>query len=158
MYNIIYNFIQGSPGNRWKRVWITSSHKFSRVGLKMPRKLRQPNKSWGSYGCAIWPKNYLDRQIDRKRKDKFWPDVHTLPWELSQELQWDILCPQLIIWFFKNENWLKDTRKAYGSRQNIAVIIGNKVKFQKTIFHSLVYYQIFYENKQVDLPFLVNLG
>ena len=38
--------------------------------------------------------------------------------------------------FFKKE-WPKDTRKTYGSRQNIAVAIGNKVKFQKTIFYSL---------------------
>ena len=64
-------------------------------------------------------------------------DVHTLSWQLSQELQWDILCPWPIIWFFKNKNWPKDTRKAYGSRQNIAVVIGNKGKFQKTIIYSL---------------------
>ena len=60
--------------------------------------------------------------------------------------------------FFKNENSRKGTRKAYGSRQNIAVVIGNKVKFQKTILNSSVYYQIFHENKYVDLPFVVNLG
>ena len=60
--------------------------------------------------------------------------------------------------FFKNKNSPKGTRNAYGSRQSIAVVIGNKVKFQKTIFNSLVDYQIFYENKYVDLPFLVNLG
>ena len=135
----MYNFIQGSPGNRWRRVWITSSHKFAKVGLKMPRKLKQTNKSWGSFGCAILWKNYLDRQVDRKRKGKIWPDVQTLPWELSQELQWDILCPRAIIWFFtkKKKKWPKDTRKAYGSRQNIAVVIGNKGKFQKTIIYSL---------------------
>ena len=60
--------------------------------------------------------------------------------------------------FFKNKNSPKDTRKAYGSKQNTAVVIGNKVKFQKTIFNSLVDYQIFHKNKYVDLPFLVNLG
>ena len=37
----------------------------------------------------------------------------------------------------KKKKWPKDTRKAYGSRQNIAVVIGNKVKFQKTIIYSL---------------------
>ena len=35
-------------------------------------------------------------------------------------------CPRPIIWFFKNRNWSKDTRKAYGGRKNIAVVIGNK--------------------------------
>ena len=60
--------------------------------------------------------------------------------------------------FFKNKNSPKGTRRGYGSRQNIAVVIGNKVKFQKTIFNSSVYYQIFHENKYVDLSFLVNLG
>ena len=60
--------------------------------------------------------------------------------------------------FFKNKNSPKGTRRGYGSRQNIAVAIGNKVKFQKTIFNSSVYYQIFHENKYVDLSFLVNLG
>ena len=58
----------------------------------------------------------------------------------------------------RTKNWPTDTQKAYGSRQNIAVFIGNKVKFQKTIFYSPVYYQIFYENKHIDLSFLVNLG
>ena len=29
---------------------------------------------------------------------------------------------------------------------------------QKTIFYTPVYNQIFYENKHVDLPFLVSLG
>ena len=33
----------------------------------------------------------------------------------------------------------------------------NKIR-QKTIFYTPVYNQIFYENKHVDLPFLVNLG
>ena len=113
----------------------------------MPGKLWETNKSWGSYGCVIIWKNYLDRKVNRKRKGKIWPNVHTLPWELSQELQWDNLCPRPIIWFFKNKNWLKDTQKAYRSRQNIAVFIGNKVEFQKTIFYSLVYYQIINEKK-----------
>ena len=133
----MYNFIQGSPGDRWKRVWITLLHKFVKVGIKMPRKLRQTNKSWGSYGSAILWKNYLDRQVGKKRKGKIWPNVHILPWRLSQELQWDILCRRQIIWFFKNKNWPKDIKKTYGSRQNIAVVIGNKAKFQKTIFYIL---------------------
>ena len=156
----MHNFIQGYPGNRWKRVWITSSHKFAKVGLKMPRKLRQTNKSWGSYGCAIIWKNYLDRQVNRERKGKIWPNVHTLPWALCHKLSDTfILCPQPIICFFKNKNWSKIKRKAYRSRRNIAVVIGNKLKFQKTIFYSAwVYYQIFYENNHVDLPFLVNVG
>ena len=59
--------------------------------------------------------------------------VHTLPWQLSQDLQWDILCTRPITWFLKYKNWPKDKRKAYGSRQNIAAVIGNKVKFQKTL-------------------------
>ena len=42
-----------------------------KVGLKMPGKLRQINKSWRSSGCVIVWKNYLDRQVDRKRKAKF---------------------------------------------------------------------------------------
>ena len=99
-----------------------------------------------SYGRITW----TDKSTG-KEKAKF--DEHTLSWELSQELQWDILHPRPIIWFFKNKNWLKETRKAYGSRQNIVVVNGNKVKF-----YSPVYYQIFNENKHVDLPFLVNLG
>ena len=86
------------PRHRLKRVWITSSHKFTKVSLKMPGKLRLTKKSWESYGCVIVSKNYLDRQVNRKRKGKMWPDVHTLPWELSQELQWDILCPHPFIW------------------------------------------------------------
>ena len=53
--------------------------------------------------------------------------------------------------FFKNKNSPKGTRRAYGSRQNIAVAIGNKVKFQKTIFNSSIYYQMFHENKYGDL-------
>ena len=59
---------------------------------------------------------------------------------------------------FSKMYWPKDTRKAYGSRQNIAAVIGNEVKFQKTVFDSPVYYQIFYEKKHVGLWFLVNLG
>ena len=109
------------------------------------RKLRQTNKSWGSYGSAIVWKKYLDWQDDRKRKDKFLPDVHTLPWELSQEFQWDILCPRPIVWFFTNKNWPKDTREAYESRRNIAVVIGSKVKFQKTIFYTPVYNQFLWK-------------
>ena len=158
LYNIMHNFIQGSPDNRWKRVWITSSHKFAKVGLKMPRKLRQTNKSWGNYDCAIVWKNYLDRQIDRRRKGKIWPNVHTLPWELSQELQWDILCPRPIIWFLKNKNWPKDIRKAYGSRQKLLSSLGIKQSFKRQYFIFSVYYHIFYENNHVDLPILVNLG
>ena len=42
-----------------------------------------------------------------------------------------------LIFHKKKKKWPKDTRKAYGSRQNIAVVIGNKVKFQKTIIYSL---------------------
>ena len=33
----------------------------------------------------------------------------------------------------------------------MSAVIGNKVKFQKTVFDSPVYYQIFYENKHVGL-------
>ena len=64
---------------------MTSLHRFAKIGLKMPRKLQQINKSSGSYGCVIIWKNYLDRQVNRKRKGKIWPNVHTLPWELSEE-------------------------------------------------------------------------
>ena len=76
LYNIMHNFIQGSPDNRWKRVWITSSHKFAKVGLKMPGKYRQTNKSWGSFGCVIVWKNYLDIKVDKERKGKLWPDMY----------------------------------------------------------------------------------
>ena len=121
------------PGQPLKNVWIASSHKFAKAGFKMPGKLRQTNKSLGSYGCVILWKNYLGRQVHRKRNGKIWFDVHALPWQQSQQLQWDIL-----------------------RRQNILVVIGNEVKFQKKIYCA-VYYQIFYENKHVGLPFLVSL-
>ena len=108
-----------------------------------------------SYGRITW----TDKSTG-KEKAKFGPMyIHFHEHCVINFSDTFILCPQPIICFFKNKNWSKVKRKAYRSRRNIAVVIGNKLKFQKTIFYSAwVYYQIFYENNHVDLPFLVNVG
>ena len=130
-YNIIYNLIQWSSSNCWKRAWITSSLRFGKVGLKMLGKLRQTNKSWGSYGCAIVSKKYLDRQVERKTKNKICRDIHTLPVELSLRLQWDIPCPCPITWLFQKKKLTQKHIKSLLKRTKHCSRHWEKSKFSK---------------------------
>ena len=125
---------------------------------QMPGKLWQTNKSWRSYGCAIAWKNYLDRQVDRKRKEKIWHDVHTLLWELSQELQWYLLRPRPIIRFSENKNWPKTHEKLTEVDKTFLSSLGMKQSFKRKHFIVRYIINFLYEIKHVGLPLLVNLG